>query len=103
MLPDANDGLLKLLEEILDRHQFLRFKELFDKSKYESGRVELHLPKFKLGGVESLDMKEPLSAMGVESVFSRNHADFSRITEKERLHISTVVHQAVIEASGCQF
>ncbi|VDM36826.1 unnamed protein product [Hydatigera taeniaeformis] len=99
VLPDAKDGLPKLLEKIYDPHHFSHFKELFDKSKYESNRVELHLPKFKLGGVESLDMEKPLSAMGLESVFDPRGADFSRITEKERLHISRILHQAVIEVN----
>uniref|UniRef100_A0A0R3WER3 SERPIN domain-containing protein n=1 Tax=Taenia asiatica TaxID=60517 RepID=A0A0R3WER3_TAEAS len=99
VLPDAKDGLMELLEKIFDPNHILRFKELFDKSKYEPSRVELHLPKFKLGGVESLNMERPLSAMGLETVFNHNQADFSRITEKEKLHISSVVHQAVIEVN----
>ncbi|KAL5104175.1 Serpin B10 [Taenia crassiceps] len=99
VLPNAKDGLPELLEKIADPRHFLHFKDLFNKSKYELTDVDLFLPKFKLGGVESLDLKKPLSAMGLETVFNHNLADFSHITKKEKLHISSVVHQAVIEVN----
>nr|CDI70152.1 plasminogen activator inhibitor 2 [Echinococcus granulosus] len=56
VLPDTD--VLELMEKIFDPYHFSHFKELFDKSKYESNRVELHLPKFKLGGGERQNVNE---------------------------------------------
>uniref|UniRef100_A0A915EXI3 Serpin domain-containing protein n=1 Tax=Echinococcus canadensis TaxID=519352 RepID=A0A915EXI3_9CEST len=85
--------LLELMEKIFDPYRFSHFKELFDKSKYESNRVELHLPKFKLGGGESQNIKKPLSAMGLETIF--NH-----LASPKRKSCTSRVNEAGAEAAA---
>lgn len=58
--------------------------------------VRLSLPKFK---VEStLDLKEPLTKIGMADMFGRGTADFSGITDG-RLHISKAVQKAFVEVN----
>ncbi len=59
-------------------------------------KVILHLPKFKM--TQNVNLKQTLKAMGMHTPFSRQ-ADFSKITDKEHLVISEVVHKAFIEVS----
>ncbi|KAM7534552.1 hypothetical protein Aperf_G00000107518 [Anoplocephala perfoliata] len=94
VLPDRKNGLPQLLNSLAESEP--HFKSLFDQSRFSRGRFVLSMPKFKLGGV-SIDLKKPLIEMGLESVFMESRADLSRITESERLYISSIFHQAVIE------
>jgi serine protease inhibitor len=55
---------------------------------------ELTLPRFKTE--TRIDLNETLAAMGMPSAFDTARADFSGITDQERLFISQVVHQANI-------
>ncbi len=97
VLPKQNDGLPSLLTKLLDRASLPAFKKLFDKSTYTMKRFEFRMPKFTLGG-ESIDLKEHLSALGMNEVFT-DQADFSGINGKRNLFIGSVMHQAVIEVS----
>ncbi|KAM7534353.1 hypothetical protein Aperf_G00000107496 [Anoplocephala perfoliata] len=99
VLPDQKNGLPDLLRALAKSETL--FKSLFDQSHYHSDSYELSMPKFKLGGGgdSTIDLKKPLSEMGLESVFTRGRADFSRITKKESLFISNIFHQAVIEVN----
>ncbi|VDD78798.1 unnamed protein product [Mesocestoides corti] len=99
VLPNERAGLPELLRMLGDHKHLEHFKALFDKKKYETGRFELRLPRFNLGGC-SIDLKRPLGEMGLESVFKDSEADFSRISDCASLCISKIVHQAKIEASG---
>lgn len=56
-------------------------------------RIRLFFPKFKIQS--TLNLKEFLSSMGMESAFNE-HADFSGINGTNDLQISDVVHQAFI-------
>ncbi|XP_040268821.1 alpha-1-antitrypsin-like [Bufo bufo] len=70
-------------------------KEAFDKWKtsMRNRLVELNLPKFSVSG--TVNLKEALSKMGLENVFS-DSADFSAITEDATIKISKAVHKAVL-------
>ena len=59
------------------------------------GEVALTLPKFKATGKSQLG--EALKRMGMPLAFDRAKADFSGMTDRERLHIAAVIHEAVVE------
>jgi serpin B len=60
----------------------------------ESREVRLALPKFRFDS--DLDLGAPLMALGMRTPFS-NGADFSGITERDRLRIDRVVQRAHVE------
>lgn len=60
----------------------------------ESHEVQLALPKFRFDS--DLDLGAPLMAMGMRTPFS-NAADFSGITDRDRLRIDRVVQRAHVE------
>jgi serpin B len=57
-------------------------------------RIQLSLPKFNTES--EFDLNESLNNLGIKEAFTMS-ADFSGITEKEKLYISKVVHKANIE------
>jgi serpin B len=60
----------------------------------ETREVRLALPKFRFDS--DLDLAAPLMALGMRAAFS-NGADFSGITERDRLRIDRVVQRAHVE------
>jgi serpin B len=58
-------------------------------------QVTLALPVF--GTETKTDLKALLSTLGMADAFDPNRADFSAITDAERLYVSAVVHQANID------
>ena len=59
------------------------------------GDVTLQLPKFKATAKSRLG--DALKAMGMPSAFDAGKADFTGMTDKERLFVSAVIHEAVVE------
>ncbi|WP_370591293.1 serpin family protein [Saccharopolyspora montiporae] len=57
-------------------------------------RLDLYLPKFEVTG--RAELQQPLGALGVRTLFTPA-ADFSALTSLP-LRVSTIVHQAVLEA-----
>lgn len=55
--------------------------------------VDLYLPKFKME--ERYDLSDNLIGMGMHSAFSSN-ADFSGMTEKDKVIISKVFHKSFV-------
>ena len=45
----------------------------------------------------SLDLKDPLTEMGLGSVFEEGGADFSGISEKHGMHVSKMLQKVVLE------
>jgi serpin B len=62
----------------------------------KSTKVDLALPRFRVEGAATLN--EPFARLGVAKAFSRSEADFSGITETERIFIDLIVHKAVLHA-----
>ncbi len=68
-----------------------RFADLYNGIKPE---VILSLPKFKM--TLPIKLKEQLKAMGMNQAFAAG-ANFSKISEQDKLFISEVIHKAFIE------
>lgn len=62
----------------------------------KESQVDLHLPRFKVE--ESYDLKATLIALGMVSAFSAD-ADFSGMTGRRGLAISSVVHKSFVEVT----
>ena len=72
----------------------LYFRKIY--SRFTNQKVALHLPKFKLES--EYELSTYLKELGLVSVFNSS-ADFSGITGKKEIHISNVLHKAVIEVN----
>lgn len=59
--------------------------------------VEAYLPQFKLE--EHYELQPILRSMGVEDAFSRSQANFSGMSERNDLFLSTVFHQATVDVN----
>lgn len=94
VLPNKKEGLPDVLKRLGEQPDW--FKEIFTSNQYFSDEVILRMPKFILGG-ESIQLKEALSNMGLQSIFSEQTADLSGITGDKSLTVSDVHHQAIIE------
>lgn len=65
-------------------------------NKKEKYKVNLSVPKFKMGS--EFNLKEVFQALGMKDAFAGS-ADFSGMTEETRLFIDEVIHKAVIDVN----
>lgn len=92
VLPDAPQGLAAV-ESALTPRTLARWDETL-----ESRRVSLALPRFS--SEIGLELAPVLQAMGIRIAFdTRGAADFSGISDKEKLAISNVIHKARIDVT----
>ncbi|XP_049266700.1 leukocyte elastase inhibitor-like [Rhipicephalus sanguineus] len=91
LLPDDVEGLSKL-EAILSSEKIAKLL----KDLRRCSDVRLYLPKFRLE--QSINLKQTLSAMGIEDLFS-SAADLSGLSAMANLSASEVVHKAFVEVS----
>lgn len=90
LLPLKIDGLTALEKSLTEeRLSALMLKRL-------PVRVEVFLPRFKI--TSSFGLIEPLRRLGMELPFTER-ADFSGMSAKENLFISTVVHKAYVDVN----
>ncbi|MGC8970739.1 MAG: serpin family protein [bacterium] len=59
--------------------------------------IEVYIPRFKME--KRFVLNDPLQKMGMVDAFDMIKADFSGMTPKPDLHISSVIHQAFIEVN----
>jgi serine protease inhibitor len=83
LLPDSGDPALPAADVLA---------ALQDNGR--STKVDLALPRFRVEG--SAVLNHPLARLGVVTAFDPDAADFSGITEDERIFIDLVVHKAVL-------
>lgn len=63
--------------------------------RFDTDEVHLRLPRFSFA--YEIEMKDVLSALGMERAFHPRRADFTRINPVEELYVSNVKHKAFIE------
>lgn len=88
LLPKEKDGLPQL-ESQLDLNNLESWT-----TNFETKKVRVYIPKFKLTG--SFNLKDSLKAMGMSNPFS-SEADFSGIESQQELFIGAVAHKAFID------
>ncbi|MEA2076473.1 MAG: serpin family protein [Candidatus Marinimicrobia bacterium] len=88
LLPKQRDGLKDMVKNIN-----VNMLEKHDESKRNEDAL-VYMPKFKLE--TDYELKPHLAALGMKEAFTDN-ADFSGMTGKKDLKISSVIHKAFIE------
>jgi serpin B len=88
VLPKQTDGLPKLEQTTMAG----RLDEWI--AGFESRRVEVFLPKFKIAW--QLPLTDPLKSMGMASAF-KDDADFSGMSSVEHIKLSAVIHAAFVD------
>lgn len=90
LLPKAVDGLPKL-EESLTADSIRNWR-----AHLQTNIVNVFLPKFKL--TSTFRLKELLASLGMTNAFDST-ADFSGVTDQDRLCINEVIHKAFVYVS----
>jgi len=90
LLPKRFDGINKLEEELFSDN----LDDLLGKLK--KNRIQVCMPKFKI--TKEFVLARVLSSMGMPDAFS-GKADFSGMTDSERIFISEVIHKTYIEVN----
>ncbi|NXQ23569.1 SPB10 protein, partial [Alaudala cheleensis] len=93
LLPDDIKDNTTGLEQLERELTYEKLSEWTDSKKMTETLVDLYLPKFKME--ERYDLSENLIRMGIGSAFSSN-ADFSGMTEKDKVMISKVFHKSFV-------
>ena len=88
LLPAEGSSLESLLQS-MDGEAFQTALQLAKKQE-----VWIRLPKFEIEYFSALN--DTLGAMGIQKAFSIDEADFSGITDQERLFISNVLHKCFV-------
>jgi len=94
LLPNRTETDVYETGRKLTAGDLVNVRETFNMS---SKRVILYLPRFKLD--ERLSLAEMLSAMGMSDLFSDGAADLSGIDGRKNLHVSEILHRAVVEVN----
>ncbi len=97
LLPDRQDGL-RDLERTLSTQMLNQCV-----ARTRQTKIKLFLPRFKVSW-GPVDLRDPLTTLGMPLAFDRSQADFSGINSREplaedSLFISTVFHKAFVEAN----
>ena len=87
IVPD--EGSFEAVESSLDSDTVAAILE-----SLEPTSVMLGLPKFEFES--EFDLRDRLMALGMKDAFDANAADFSGMTERRDLSISTVIHKAFV-------
>ncbi|XP_027816682.2 serpin B3-like isoform X1 [Ovis aries] len=93
LLPSEADGLQEL-EDQLTAEKLIAWTSPQNMGKRQ---VDLHLPRFKVE--DSYDLVPTLKALGMVDAFHDGAADFSGMTGRRDLVVSTVVHKCFVEVT----
>jgi len=92
LLPKEVDGLADLETKLTQQNV-----QQWMASVKQNGKVRVYLPRFKT--TSQFEMNSTLQAMGMESAFDPNAADFSGMTGGKDLYISAVIHKAFVDVN----
>ncbi|CAH8580907.1 unnamed protein product [Heterobilharzia americana] len=96
VLPDANDGLLSLIKSLYADNGL---SYILSSNDFDTKKLQLFLPRFKLREGSAMSLKEILKNMGINDAFCSSKANFSSISNSHKLYISDVLHKAILEVS----
>jgi len=93
---DSEDLFVLFALPIADNSGFISDKQVIDDvlTKLESTYIALALPKLSIE--TSYDLNKPLMELGIKDAFTSN-ADFSGMSETEKLQIDQVIHKTMVE------
>lgn len=90
-LPDESSSL----SEFLKGFSYQQWEQWMRAFRSTPGEVKI--PRFKLGYDRNLN--DALKSLGMENAFSEARAEFSGISEAQKLFISEVKHKAIVEVN----
>ncbi|CAH8619331.1 unnamed protein product [Schistosoma rodhaini] len=93
ILPDVNNGLPDLLNSMYKHGGISSILS----SSFQTTELKLYLPKFKLREGRALKLKNHLRKLGINDAFCPLSADFSNVSDSDRMFISDVMHKAIFE------
>ncbi|XP_065791071.1 serpin B3-like [Muntiacus reevesi] len=93
LLPNEVDGLLEV-EDQLSAEKLIEWTSPQNMGKRQ---VDLYLPRFKME--DSYELVPTLQTLGMVDAFRDGVADFSGMTERRDLAVSTVVHKCFVEVT----
>ncbi|RTG81166.1 serpin B [Schistosoma bovis] len=93
ILPDANDGLPDLLDSMYKHGGVSSILS----TSFQNTKMRLYLPKFRLREGYAIKLKDHLRKLGINDAFCPLSADFSNVSDSDRMCISDVMHKAVFE------
>ncbi|CAH8584845.1 unnamed protein product [Schistosoma intercalatum] len=93
ILPDANDGLPDLLDSMYKHGGISSILS----TSFQNTKMRLYLPKFRLREGYAIKLKDHLRKLGINDAFCPLSADFSNVSDSDRMCISDVMHKAVFE------
>lgn len=94
LLPGPTSDLATLEKNLTDSPGTLSTLELHLDPSY---LTSVSLPRFQLE--QTLDLSTPLQRLGAQRMFKPGEADFSGITDQERIHVDYAVQKAFIEVT----
>lgn len=83
----------KTVSSVLDGLNLKTWRTLEQGAKTQQAMIVM--PRFEVGS--SIDLKQPLEALGMKQAFIADQADFSRMRSEKDLFITAVKHKAVIK------
>ncbi|KAK4468903.1 hypothetical protein MN116_008063 [Schistosoma mekongi] len=93
VLPNANNGLPDLL---MSMYKNGGISSLLS-NNFVNTKLKLYLPKFKLKEGNALNLKGHLLKLGMIDAFCPVSANFTNISDSDKLFISDVMHKAILE------
>ncbi|XP_038626410.1 serpin B6-like [Tachyglossus aculeatus] len=93
MLPNEDTDLSTVEKEL----SYEKFVDWTNPDMMDSTEVEVSLPRFKLQ--ENYDLKSVLSRLGMSDAFEEGRANFTGMSSRGDLALSTVVHQSFVEVN----
>ncbi|XP_075069073.1 leukocyte elastase inhibitor-like [Mixophyes fleayi] len=93
ILPDSNT-VFKQVDEEISLEKLTLWMSNTDMKRMN---VAVYLPKFKIE--KSFSLKSILSSMGMSEAFSQTKANFSGMTEENKVFVSEVYHKTFLEAN----
>ncbi|CAI2731831.1 unnamed protein product [Schistosoma spindalis] len=93
ILPDENDGLPDLLNSMYKHGGISSILS----TSFQNTKLQLYMPKFKLREGDAIKLKDHLQKLGITDAFCPFSADFSNVSDSDRMCISDVMHKAIFE------
>ena len=86
------------VDEYINKLTSDKLNSIFNNTKASSSKlhINLSLPRFTYS-YSIDDLKGVLNKMGIIDAFNQEKANFSKITDEERLYVSTAIHKTKIE------
>ncbi|XP_018646704.1 serpin, putative [Schistosoma mansoni] len=95
VLPNANDGLLELLDAL---HRDDGISSILS-SNFKDTSLHLYLPKFKLKEGNAISLVDCLQKMGMKEAFHPGSANFTNMSESSNFCIRDILHKAILEVN----